>query len=397
MKRIILFSLSLTTFLFSDVIGQNRSITFINKPFAEITALAKKENKLIFMDAYASWCGPCKWMSANIFTNDTVADFYNSHFICIKMDMEKGEGVKLSEKYDIKAYPTLLFIRPDGTLVHLKVGAAQNVPDYIALAERALSPNECYLSCVQRYNQGENSPEFIYNYLKVLKDAYIPVESPLNKYFATQKETDFINNPNFRIIFSFSNDMDSREFKYLVSHQQEFSRAHGNDSVDLKIYNVFVKALVDLRRSEMMDDSTYNLLKKEIFSTGYKGAGKVIFDADLNAYEVQGDAEHILELAFNDLDKYYNNDPGMLNSAAWMFHEATKDKKYLEKALGWSKRSIDLKPDAPDYDTYAALMYDLGKKDEAIKYCKIAVDLALKAGVSTELIEEHLSKYQSGL
>jgi len=45
----------------------------------DIVAMAKQENKLIFLDAYASWCGPCKWMAANMFTNDTIADYYNKN------------------------------------------------------------------------------------------------------------------------------------------------------------------------------------------------------------------------------------------------------------------------------------------------------------------------------
>jgi uncharacterized protein YyaL (SSP411 family) len=58
---------------------------------------AKKENKLIFVDAYASWCGPCKLMVKNIFPLKTVGDYYNSHFINAKIDMEKGEGIELAK------------------------------------------------------------------------------------------------------------------------------------------------------------------------------------------------------------------------------------------------------------------------------------------------------------
>ena len=86
---LVLMILSVTTY------SQNKYIQFETKTFAEIKALAKAQNKLIFLDAYTSWCGPCKYMAKNIFTNDTVADFYNSRFINAKIDMEKGEGVEL--------------------------------------------------------------------------------------------------------------------------------------------------------------------------------------------------------------------------------------------------------------------------------------------------------------
>ena len=69
----------------------------------------KQRIKLVFMDAYATWCGPCKWMSANVFTDPKVADYFNANFVNIKMDMEKGEGPELARQFNLRAYPTLVF------------------------------------------------------------------------------------------------------------------------------------------------------------------------------------------------------------------------------------------------------------------------------------------------
>lgn len=83
---------------------------------------AKAENKTIFLDAYASWCGPCKLMSSKTFTSKEVGKFFNKNFINVKMDMEKGEGVALSKKYPITAYPTLLFINAEGEVIAKTIG-----------------------------------------------------------------------------------------------------------------------------------------------------------------------------------------------------------------------------------------------------------------------------------
>src|SRR3954471_13635384 len=98
MKRISIFLTVI--FLASAALAQNRSIEFDHGTFAELLARAKKENKMIYIDCYTSWCGPCKWMAKNVFTNDTVADFYNNNFVNAKIDMEKGEGIELAQKYD---------------------------------------------------------------------------------------------------------------------------------------------------------------------------------------------------------------------------------------------------------------------------------------------------------
>lgn len=82
----------------------------------------KKEKKLIFVDCYTSWCGPCKMLAKNVFTQDKVADFYNTEFVCVKMDMEKGEGPALAKKYEVQAFPTLLYIDSKGELKHCVVG-----------------------------------------------------------------------------------------------------------------------------------------------------------------------------------------------------------------------------------------------------------------------------------
>ena len=68
---------------------------------------AKKENKLIFMDCYTSWCGPCKMLAKEVFTDPDVAAFFNEKFVNAKVDMEKGEGPALKKQYGVNAFPTL--------------------------------------------------------------------------------------------------------------------------------------------------------------------------------------------------------------------------------------------------------------------------------------------------
>lgn len=100
----------------------NEGIVFFHGSWKEVKDKAKQENKMIFMDAYASWCRPCKMMAKKIFTKAEVGQFFNQHFINVKMDMEKGEGVQLAKKLQLKAYPTLYFFNPSGRLVKKSIG-----------------------------------------------------------------------------------------------------------------------------------------------------------------------------------------------------------------------------------------------------------------------------------
>lgn len=91
-----------------------KEIKFENITFNQALAKAKKENKMVFMNVYAVWCGPCKLLQKTTFKTDKVADSFNESFININVDAEKGEGIELSRRYEVTAHPLMLVINPSG-------------------------------------------------------------------------------------------------------------------------------------------------------------------------------------------------------------------------------------------------------------------------------------------
>lgn len=122
-----LLKISIAIFLIVLVSGslyaQESGIKFFNGSWAELQEKAKAENKPFFVDIYAVWCGPCKWMSKNTFTNAQVGDYANKNYLAYKLDGEKGEGPKVAREYKLEAYPTILFFSAEGKLVGKQVGA----------------------------------------------------------------------------------------------------------------------------------------------------------------------------------------------------------------------------------------------------------------------------------
>lgn len=94
-----------------------KGIVFIEADWGKAKAEAKKQNKLIFLDAYTSWCGPCKLLKKKTFPDEEVGKLFNENFINVAIDMEKGDGPLLTEQYGVYAYPTLLIIDADGKIV----------------------------------------------------------------------------------------------------------------------------------------------------------------------------------------------------------------------------------------------------------------------------------------
>lgn len=116
-------------FLFSEapVMGQHQAVRkneihFTDQRLEKAFQQAKKKQQLVFVDAYAAWCGPCKDLKSQTFTDRGVATYFNTNFVNISLDMEKGEGLKFANQYGVDSYPTLLFIDSDGYLVEKSEG-----------------------------------------------------------------------------------------------------------------------------------------------------------------------------------------------------------------------------------------------------------------------------------
>lgn len=97
-------------------------ILFQGKTWSETLAQAKRSGKYIFVDAYTTWCGPCKLLRSTTFKDKDAAALFNENFVSYAVDMEKGEGVGLAEKWEVTAYPALLFFSPEGKMVLRQMG-----------------------------------------------------------------------------------------------------------------------------------------------------------------------------------------------------------------------------------------------------------------------------------
>lgn len=198
-NRILIFILSALILL--PAYAQNRSIKFQEGEWNSILKKASKKDKLIFLDCYTSWCGPCKMLSRTVFTNDTVADFYNKNFICVKMDMEKGEGPELAKKYNVAAYPTLLYVNGRGELVH-NVTGYQAPAKLISEGSTALEGTETLSAYTQRYDNGERDESFIRKYIDKLSKAYVPKlqEKVATEFISTFDDDKFYTRDCWQIV-----------------------------------------------------------------------------------------------------------------------------------------------------------------------------------------------------
>lgn len=97
-------------------------IKFKSMSFEKAKTTAAESGKMIFVDAYTTWCGPCKRMAATSFKEAEVGEIFNSKFINLKIDCESDEGKELARIYKVRGYPTLLLIDGTGKVVKQTMG-----------------------------------------------------------------------------------------------------------------------------------------------------------------------------------------------------------------------------------------------------------------------------------
>lgn len=85
-------------------------------------AMAKEQDKNVFLYFHAEWCSYCKKMERTTFKKSKVIDYINENFIAIKVDSDREQ--KISETYNVRGLPTLWFLKSDHTRI-------SNLPGYI--------------------------------------------------------------------------------------------------------------------------------------------------------------------------------------------------------------------------------------------------------------------------
>ncbi|HLX91070.1 MAG TPA: thioredoxin family protein [Puia sp.] len=140
----------------------------------DVSAKAKAENKYIFMDCYATWCGPCKWMSQHIFQEKEAANFFNTHFINVAVQMDRtpkdlqsvrdwySDADSIKKDYEIQDYPTYLFFSPDGKIVHRLVGSAKDSKEFISKAVDALDPSRQSYTMTRQWERHKTDSAFLW-------------------------------------------------------------------------------------------------------------------------------------------------------------------------------------------------------------------------------------------
>lgn len=363
---------------------KNAGIKFESKSFDQLLVQAKKENKIIFIDAYTTWCGPCKMMTAKVFPQEEVGNVYNARFVNAKFDMEKGEGPGLAKRYSVMAYPTYLFINGDGELVHKGLGYIP-AEALIELADKATGENSL-LALGKRYHAGERDADFVVAYAETLSDVQETemAGKVIDNYLVTQD--DWSDEGTMKLISANPGETGGKRFNYMIENADQFAQLTSNYQFYGNLQNTLISGYMRANRSR-------ELPSVEVMNAIYKKEAGPIAQrlTDHYAtifYERSEDTDAYANAVLNYYKQYPSDHAMELNSIAWGFYEKVEDVNQLKMAINWAKKSVEMDKQYMNMDTLAWLYEKAGMKKQAVATAKEAIEIAKASGEDYSSTEE---------
>lgn len=183
-------------------------ITFQYISLDEALEKAKAENKPLFIDIYATWCGPCKMLDRDVFIDDDLGAYMNENFINLKLDGEKGDGDVLMTQFDMSAFPTMLYLSADKIELNRIVGYV-DANSLLETSKTVIDPTSSKLYKLQeKYDSGNRDQSLMKEYINELLNRDKEYDEVLTLYLELYPELDLSDEDDFMIFCLDIDDLD---------------------------------------------------------------------------------------------------------------------------------------------------------------------------------------------
>jgi thiol-disulfide isomerase/thioredoxin len=254
--------ITLTCFLAAaEMNGQG--IQFETGSWKDVIAKAKAEKKPIFVDAYTTWCAPCKKMSKDVFTKDPVGEYFNSTFVNFKIDTEKGEGIEFAKQYEVNAFPTLLYFDSAGKLAFKAVGA-KDEEGLLSQARLSLNPEYQLATYKKEYEEGGKTIPDLNKYAMKLKESgsHASAAELVGSYFMNMKEKDRLTTDGWKLVSDYIYDYKTEVVEYVLKNKAKYYQLAGKEKLNRYIFNVLAIRSIPGTRGADSRETYYGTLKK---------------------------------------------------------------------------------------------------------------------------------------
>ena len=365
--RIFLFALLCTVLALPAMAQEGKGIQFFKGTFAHALAKAKAEGKPLFVDFYAVWCGPCKKMEKQIFTQPEVGEYFNKHFVALQLDAEKPENVDVAKTYKVEAFPTLGIFDGEGKALSINVGY-MNAQELMAMAKTAVGEVKGFEQLYKEYRQNPNdltiqqdlltlAPQFLTTQDGMDAEKWVVRVRKIYQAYIEKKMSDnsLINRKDYVIIGYLGGDDEESTYRlvdYISNNMDAWMAAVGEPAA----YYVVEKNDERMLKLVKKGDESYKTYLEKIL-TDYKKAYDVIKFTSATPYDKSRDY-------YNALFAIYKN----------------KDVAQYLKLMRQYLATLGADANAADYAMAAqSLYYAAGNKlsaadhEQAIEWLKVAI------------------------
>ncbi len=377
-------------FLLAGKNGAGQTLTIIDQDYDLARRTAARQQKMLIVDFYTTWCLPCKELDKTIFRNDSIAGEISKNFVVLRYDAEKDSVFNLSLKHHICSYPTTVVLTAGGRLVHKMFGMGVKgslVENYGNLLRESIALNKQgkYIDGFSTTISPDLYPAFYKKYVRRTADIK---PGDLDHYWAGNKD---LESEVSLAVLAYFGDAPERVNRYFLEHKTRYENRFGKADVqfilDRMIGGRFIAAI------KAKDDTLYTVAER--FARQYLSPAQVeeyvvVFGLELDM--AKGAWRKAAGLVDEQLRRKSISE-GRLNYFCWKVYEQCGEKEVVAHAAQLMKDVVDSHPSFATLDTYARLLFKQGDKTGAKTIMQQAIAMGKAGGEDTRESEEALAQY----
>ncbi len=353
----------------------------------KLLSKAKKQNKYLFVDCYTDWCGWCKVMDKETFTDQEIAAFMNEHFIAAKINMEKDYGINLAMKYRVTGFPSFIIFSPDGKYVYKSLGFQKPEKFILELRNALNTEKQMNLKGVSDVVDLD-FPDFYRKAFAGSGKKTFPTAEKLDSFFNIHQN--WTNEVAFNIMSRFK--MPQKVKNYFLENIDEYRELFDTETEQI------ISRLTNEMLSEAIDAKDESLLTNTLeFNARYlpEDSEEMANYMKLSFWSNTGNWEKFAS-EFNGLfEKEPFNQPSAINSYCWDIYENCNDPGVISKACTWMEKAVSADPQYAYLDTYAALLFKNRQYDQAEEFALKAIKTGMENKEDVKSTEELLKKIRA--
>lgn len=241
------------------VLTATAQIRFAEGDLNGALAQAKAEKKLVFVDFWAEWCGPCKQMAAEIFSLPEVGEYFNERFVCVKVNVEADGNKEVVKNYGVTSLPTMAFLSADGKELRRVVGT---VPAQGLIHEAQVATGEApgFEQLYDRYRKNKKdfqaaqqilieAPVFMAMQNNINREKWgARIEMLFAEYLKNKQLKHMVNPEDFFILTMYHGRIEKNDpvFDFVVEHYEDYVEIVEKETVNRYIIGLNNSAIIQL-------------------------------------------------------------------------------------------------------------------------------------------------------